>query len=86
MEKCMVEGSPTGTANGAHLQGVARAISSRLRSAVVEITVVDERIMRLKLKHTFGFMSLVAVYARKWVCEMEEKEMSYAKLESTLYL
>ena len=40
--------------------------------------------MRLKLKHSLGFMSVVAVCAPTEVCETEEKEMFYAKLDSVL--
>ena len=41
--------------------------------------------MRLRLKHSLGFMSVVAVYAPTEVCETEEKEMFYAKLDSVLH-
>ena len=40
--------------------------------------------MRLRLKHTLGFMSLVAVYAPTKVCGADKKEMFYAKLDSVL--
>ena len=40
--------------------------------------------MRLRLKHTWGFMFLVAVYAFTEVCVADEKEMLYAKLDSGL--
>ena len=40
--------------------------------------------MRLRLKHTLGFMSLVAVYTPTEVCGADEKEMFYAKLDSVL--
>ena len=39
---------------------------------------------RLRLKNSLGFMSVVAVYAPTEVCETEEKEMFYAKLDSVL--
>ena len=42
------------------------------------------RMMQLRLKHNLGFMSVVAVYAPTEVCETEEKEMFYAKLDSVL--
>lgn len=70
------------SANGASLRGVDVAIFSKLRPVVVEVTVVDERIMRLRLKHHLGFISLVAVNAPTEVCEMEE--MFYTKPKSTL--
>ena len=74
----------SGMANGTHLRGVGIAISSRLSSAVVEVTTVDERIMRVRLRHTLGFMSLIAVYAPTEMCETLEKETFYAKLESII--
>ena len=40
--------------------------------------------MRLRLKHSLSFMSLVAVYAPTEVCGTEEKEMFYVKLDSVL--
>ena len=70
--------------NGHHVKRVAIDISSRLQPSVVEVTPVDERIMQLRLKHSLGFMSVVAVYAPTEVCETEEKEMFYAKLDSVL--
>ena len=36
---------------GHHVKGLAIGISSRLQPSVVEVTPVDERIMRLRLKH-----------------------------------
>ncbi|XP_069981048.1 uncharacterized protein [Penaeus vannamei] len=44
-------------------EGVAIAISSKLQPSVVEVTPIDERKMVLRLKLSFGFMSLIAVYA-----------------------
>ncbi|KAG0711517.1 NECAP-like protein [Chionoecetes opilio] len=64
--------------------GVAKGISSKLQPSVVEVTPVDERIMRVRMKYTLGFMSFVAVYAPTEVFETEEKEMFYANLGSVL--
>ncbi|KAG0710377.1 Craniofacial development protein 2 [Chionoecetes opilio] len=63
---------------------VAIGISSKLQPSVVEVTPVDERIMRVRMKHTLGFMSIVAVYAPTEVRKTEEKEMFYAELDSVL--
>ncbi|KAG0717656.1 Craniofacial development protein 2 [Chionoecetes opilio] len=65
-------------------RGVAIGISSKQQPSVVEVTPVDERIMRVRMKHTLGFMSLVAVYAPTEMRKTEEKEMFYAKLDSVL--
>ena len=72
----------SGRADGHHWEGVAIAISNRLRPSVVEVAPVDERIMVMRLKHSFGFMSLVAVYAPTDTSKPEVKEMFYAKLTS----
>ena len=74
----------SGMSNGHHVKGVAIGMSSRLLLSVVEVTPVDERIMLLRLKHSLGFMSVVAVYAPTEVCETEGKEMFYAKLDYVL--
>ena len=66
----------SGTSNGHHVKGVAIGVSSRLQPSVVEVTPVDERIMRLRLKHSLGFMSVVAVYASTEVCETEGEGVS----------
>ena len=72
----------SGRGDGLRLGGVAIAISDRLQSSVVGVTPVDERIMWVRLKHTLGFMSIIAVYAPTETSELEEKEMFYAKLDS----
>ena len=74
----------SGRGDGAHLGGVAVGISSRLQPSVIGVTPVDERVMLVRLKHTLGFISLIAVYAPTEMSELEEKEMFYAKLESVV--
>ena len=74
----------SGSSDGTHRRGVAIGISSRLQPSVVGVTPVDERIMLVRLKHTLGFMSLVAVYAPTEMSDLEEKEMFYAKLDSVV--
>ena len=69
--------------NGACLRGVALGILSRLQPFVVEVTPVNERIMRLRLKHTLGFMSLAAVYTPTKMNEADEM-MFFAKPNSIL--
>ena len=69
--------------NGHHVKGVAIGVSSRLQPSIVEVTPVDERMMRLRLKHNLGFMSVIVVYAPTKMCETEQ-EMFYAKLDSAL--
>ncbi|KAG0724748.1 LINE-1 retrotransposable element ORF2 protein [Chionoecetes opilio] len=71
----------SGMSNG---HRVAIGISSKLQPSVVEVTPVDECIMRVRMKHTLDFMSLVAVYAPTEMRKTEAKEMFYAKLDSVL--
>ncbi len=59
----------SGISDGTRLRGIAVGISSWMQPLVVEVTPVYERIMLVRLKHTLGFMSLVAVYAPTEVCE-----------------
>ena len=51
-------------------------------AAIVEVTLVDESILRLRLKHNLSFMSFGTVYAPTEVCETEE--MFYIKFDSVL--
>ena len=74
----------SGSANGARLRGVAVAVSSRLRPCVDRVTQIDERIMLLRMRHTLGFVSIIAVYAPTEARELDEKELFYAKLDSVI--
>lgn len=65
------------------LRGVAVGISSRLQSFVVTVTMVDEHIMQVRMKHTLGFIPIVAVYAPIKMSEAAKKDVFY-KLNSLL--
>ena len=43
-----------------------------MQLSVLEVTPGDKLIMRLRLKHSLGFMSVIAVYALTEVCETGE--------------
>ena len=47
----------------ARQRGVGVAISTRLSECVRQVTPVDDRILHIRLEHTCGFMTVVAVYA-----------------------
>ena len=47
--------------NGHYAKEVAISISRRLQTSVVEVTPVDERILKFGLQHRLDFMSVVAV-------------------------
>ena len=68
--------------NGALLKVAAISIFRRLQPSIIEVTPIDECIMRLRLKHTLGFISLVATYVLTEMCEADEKEIFYAKFDS----
>ena len=71
----------SGMSNGARLKGVTIGISSKLQPSIVVITLFGKRIMRLRLKHTLGFMSLFAVYIPTEMHEADER-MFFANLIS----
>ena len=48
------------------------------------VTQIDERIMLLRMRHTLGFVSIIAVYAPTEARELDEKELFYAKLDSVI--
>ena len=54
--------------NGHHVKEVAIGVSSRLQLSVVEVTPIDEHIMRLRLKHSLGFMSVGDVLRQTRLC------------------
>lgn len=74
----------SGRSDGHHLQGVAVAVSDRLTPMVVEVTSVNERIMRLRIKHSMGVVSLVSIYAPTNVSDVSVREAFYAQLQSVV--
>ena len=67
-----------------HSKGVAVAVSNKLTPMIIEVTPVNERIMRLKIRHSLGVISLVSVYAPTEASELTMKDAFYAMLESVL--
>ncbi|XP_069977740.1 craniofacial development protein 2-like [Penaeus vannamei] len=67
-----------------HLQGVDIAISRRRQPLLEEVSLVDERIVALRPKHAFGFVSIIAIYAPTDVCKLDVKETFNAKLTSVV--
>ena len=72
----------SGRSDGYHAQGVAVAVSNKLTSMIIEVTLVNERIMRLRICHSLGVISLVSVYAPTEVSDLTVKDTFYATLES----
>ncbi len=46
-----------------HAQGVAEAVPNKLIPMVIEVTPVNERLMRQRIRHSLGVVSLVSVHA-----------------------
>ena len=53
----------SGRSYGYHAQGVAVAVSNKLTPMIIEVTPVNECIMRRRNYHFLGVISLVSVYA-----------------------
>ena len=49
--------------DGYHAQGVTVAVSNKLTPMIIEVTPVNEHIMRQSIRHSLGVISLVSVYA-----------------------
>ena len=74
-----------GHSDGYHAQGVAVVVSNKLTPMIIiEATPVNERIMTLKICHSFGVVSLVSVYAPTEVSDLTVKDAFYATLESVV--
>ena len=57
------------------------AVADRLVLMITEATPVSKRIMRLRITHTSGVISLVSLYAPTGVSEFSVKEALYAQLQ-----
>ena len=51
----------SGHSDGYHAQGVAVAVSNKLTPMKIEVTPVNKRIIRLRICHSLGVVSLVSV-------------------------
>ena len=69
---------------GYHDQGVAVAMSNNLTLKIISITPVNKRIIRLRIRHSLGVISLVSVYALTEVSNLTLKDAFYATLESVI--
>ena len=49
----------SGRYDGYHSQGVAVAVSNKLTPMIIEVTPVNELIMRRRIRHSLGVISLV---------------------------
>ena len=51
---------------------------------IIEVTLVNERIMRLRICHSFGVNSMVSVYAPTEANDLTVKDAFYAAFESVV--
>ena len=72
----------SGRCDGYHSQGVAVAVSTQLTPMIIEVTLVNEHIMRLRIRHSLGVISLVSVYALTDASDLTVKDAFYATLDS----
>ena len=66
----------SGCSDGYHSQGVAVAVSNKLTPMIIEVTPVNERIRRLRIRHSLGVISLVCVYAPTEVSDLTMRTLS----------
>ena len=51
----------SGLSDGYHAQGVALAVSNKLTATMIEVTPVNERIMRRRIHQSLDVVSIVSV-------------------------
>ena len=56
-------------------------MSNKLTPVIIEVTPVNERIMRLRIHHSLGVVSLVSGNAPTEVSELTVKDAFYATLD-----
>ena len=74
----------SGRSDGYHAQGVAVAVSNKLTPMIIEVTPVNERIMRLRKSHSLGVGSLVSGNAPTEASDLTMEDAFYATLASVV--
>ena len=72
----------SGRSDGYHAQGAVVAVSNKLTPMIIEVTLVNERIMRRRICHSLGVISLVHVNAPIEASDLTVKDALQATLES----
>ena len=67
-----------------HSQGVVEAVFNKLTPMAVEATPVNRHIMRMRIRHSIGVISLVAVCASTKASDLTGKDTFCATLESVI--
>ena len=74
----------SGCSDGYHAQGAAAAVSNKLTAMIIEVTPVNEHIMRRRIRHSLGVISPVSVCAPTEASDLTVKDTFYATLESVV--
>ena len=74
----------SGHFDGYYTQGVAVDVSNKLSPVLIEVTPVNERIMRQRIHHSLGVISLVSVYAPNEASDLTMKDAFYATSKSVV--
>ena len=61
------------------------AVSNKLIPMGIEVTLVNERFLRRRIRHSLGVVSLVYIFAPNEVSDLPVKDAFYAALESVVY-
>ena len=59
-------------------------MSNKLTPMIIEVTSVNERILRQRIRHSLGVVSLVSVYAPTEASDLTVKDAFYATHESVV--
>ena len=59
-------------------------MSNQLTPMIIEVTPVNERIMRLRIRHSLGVISLISVYAPTEASDLTVKDSFYVVLKSVV--
>ena len=74
----------SGRSDDYHSQEVAVAVSNKLSPMIIEVTSVNERIMRRRIRHSLGVISLVSVNAPTEASDLTVKDAFFATLKSVV--
>ena len=74
----------SGRTDSYHVQRVAVAVSNKLTPIIIEVTLVNEYIMRGRIHHSLGVVSLMSISAPTEARDLTVKDAFYATLESLI--
>ena len=74
----------SGRSHGYHAQGVVVAVFNKLTPMIIEVTPVNERILRQRIRHSLGVIFLVSGYAPTEASDLTVKDAFHATLESVV--